>query len=61
MSRHITDHARSASEGARLKRFLDLQRKEGVHPAVQELSKRSHGNSGARVTQYVRIERHEET
>ncbi|WP_417809210.1 hypothetical protein [Thioclava sp.] len=61
MSRHIIDHARSTSEGARLKRFLDLQRKEGIHPAVQELSQRSHENSGARITQYVRIERHEET
>ncbi|WP_295533560.1 hypothetical protein [uncultured Thioclava sp.] len=60
MSRHVIDHAKPASESARLQRFLTLQRKEGVHPAVQDLSKRSHGESGARVTQFLRIERHEE-
>ena len=60
MPRHIIDHAKPTSDSARLQHFLALQRKEGIHPSVQELSQRSHGGTGARVKQYLRIERHEE-
>ncbi|KFE36797.1 hypothetical protein [Thioclava atlantica] len=59
MARHIIDQPRPKAEGARVKRFLDLQRREGVHPAIKELSKRDRGASRTKVTQFLRIERSE--
>lgn len=61
MSRHIIDRAQPKAEGSRVKRFLELQRREGIHPAIKELSKRSRPESGARMTQFLRIERAEAT
>ena len=40
MTRHIIDHAKPEASGARVKHFLDLARKEGLHPAVKELNQR---------------------
>ncbi|KEO56025.1 hypothetical protein [Thioclava pacifica] len=57
MSRHIIDHAKPKSDGSRLKRFLELQRREGVHPAILELSKREQPANGARMKQFLKIER----
>lgn len=61
MSRHIIDRAELKAEGPRVKRFLELQRREGIHPAIKELSKRGRPESGARMKQFLRIERNEVT
>lgn len=59
MSRHITDHATPTAEGAGLKHFLDLARKEGVHPSVDTLSQRAPERAGRKVAEFLRIERSE--
>ena len=59
MSRHIIDTPKQTAEGPRVKRFVELQRREGIHPNLRALNKRSHGESLSRVTQYLRIERNE--
>lgn len=45
---------------ARLARFLDLERRQGLmgrHRAVADLHRRTGPNAGARLRQYLRIER----
>ncbi|SIS87543.1 hypothetical protein [Phaeovulum vinaykumarii] len=61
MSRHITDHDRT-HEGDRAKAYAEIERREGVHPAVKELNKRPTGvtGEGKRVEEFARIERGEE-
>lgn len=59
MTRHITDHAEPQAEGARMKHFLDLARKEGVHPAVRELNERPAERGARKVQEYLRIDRAE--
>ena len=59
MTRHIIDHAAPKAEGARVKHFLDLARKEGVHPAVQDLNQRPADRGARKVHEYLRIDREE--
>lgn len=56
MTRHIIDHAESRAEGARVRHFLDLARKEGLHPAVQDLSQRPAERSARKVQEFLRID-----
>lgn len=57
MSRHVTDQSDPKAEGQRVKRFLDLQRKEGIHPTVRALAAKPRATTPAKVTQFLRIER----
>lgn len=57
MTRHIIDHAEPKAEGRRVQQFLDIARKEGVHPAVQSLSQRPAERGAKKVQEYLRIER----
>ncbi len=57
MTRHIIDHAEPKAEGARTQQFVDMDRKEGVHPAVQELSQRPAERSGRKMQEFLRIDR----
>ncbi|RWR08358.1 hypothetical protein [Paenirhodobacter populi] len=60
MTRHLIDRANPKAEGARVKHFLDLARREGVHPAVQELGQRPVTTRTARkVQEFLRIDRQE--
>lgn len=59
MTRHIIDHAAPKADGTRVKHFLDLARKEGVHPAVQELGQRPAERGARKVQEYLRIDREE--
>lgn len=59
MTRHIIDHAAPKAEGARVKHFLDLARKEGVHPAVLDLNQRATDRGARKVQEYLRIDREE--
>lgn len=60
MTRHIADR-RTPSEGARARRFLEVERKlgdEGSHPATQTLARRPKDRDDARrVQEFLRIER----
>jgi len=59
MSRHILDRATPQAEGARVKHFLDLARREGVHPATRELNQRPADRSARKVQEFLRIDREE--
>ncbi len=59
MTRHIIDHAEPKAEGSGVKHFLDLARREGVHPAVLGLSQRPAGRGARKVQEYLRIDREE--
>ena len=59
MSRHIIDRAAPKAEGSRVKHFLDLARKEGVHPAITDLSQRPVGRTARKVEEFLRIDRQE--
>ncbi len=59
MTRHVLDHATPQAEGARVKHFLDLARKEGVHPATLELNQRPADRSARKVQEFLRIDREE--
>ena len=59
MTRHIIDHADPQAEGARVKHFLDLARKEGIHPAVRELNQRPAERSVRKVQEFLRIDKEE--
>ena len=56
MTRHIIDHADPKAEGARVKHFLDLARKEGLHPAIKELNQRPAERSARKVQEFLRID-----
>jgi hypothetical protein len=56
MTRHVIDHAAPKAEGARVKHFLDLARKEGVHPAILGLNQRPAERSARKVQEFLRIE-----
>lgn len=59
MTRHIIDHARPEAEGARVRHFLDLARKEGLHPAIKELNQRPADRSARKVQEFLRIDMEE--
>ncbi|WP_223636902.1 hypothetical protein [Rhodobacter sp. TJ_12] len=59
MTRHIIDHAEPKAEGTRTAQYVDIDRKDGVHPAVEELTQRPEDRSGAKVREFVRIAREE--
>lgn len=59
MTRHIIDHAEPKAEGSRVQHFVDLARKEGVHPAVRSLNQRPTERSATKVQEYLRIDREE--
>jgi hypothetical protein len=59
MTRSILDHAEPEAEGSRVREFLDIERREGLHPAVQDLSQRPAGRSGRKVQEFLRIDREE--
>ena len=63
MTRHITDHSEPQAEGTRVKTYLDIDRKKGLHPAVQALSKRpaTRGEASRKIREYTRIERGRDT
>ena len=60
MTKHIIDHNAPKAEGTRVKEFLDIDRKSGVHPAVKELSQRPAERGDAKTKEFLRIERGEE-
>ncbi|MCE5973437.1 hypothetical protein LZA78_08095 [Sinirhodobacter sp. WL0062] len=57
MTRHITDHAAPKAEGTRTERFVDIERKKGIHPAVTELNQRPADRGARKVQEYLRIDR----
>lgn len=57
MNRHIADKASPKAEGARVRRFVELQRREGIHPAIKTLSQRTAPRSTAKMKEFLRIER----
>lgn len=57
MTRHLIDHAAAKAEGTRLKHFLDLARKEGVHPAIRELNQRPQARSARKISEFLRVAR----
>ncbi|MGD9919591.1 MAG: hypothetical protein AB7U46_16395 [Paenirhodobacter sp.] len=57
MTRHLIDHAAPQAEGPRMKHFLDLARKEGVHPAIRELNQRPQARSARKISEFLRVER----
>lgn len=59
MSRHIIDHSAPKAEGSRVKHFLELARREGVHPVVAGMSKRPLSRTARKVEEFLRIERGE--
>lgn len=59
MSRHIIDRATPTTEGSRMKHFLDLARKEGLHPAIIGMSQRPVGRTARKVEEFLRIDRQE--
>lgn len=59
MTRSIIDHAEQAAEGSRMRQFLDIDRRGGVHPAVDALVRRPAERSEAKVREYLRIDREE--
>lgn len=59
MTRHIIDHAEPKAEGTRTQQFVDMDRKDGVHPAVDELTQRPAERGGAKVREFLRIDREE--
>lgn len=62
MTRHIIDRAETKAEGARVRHFVDLLRKEGVHPAILELGQRPvRARSASKVREFLRIERMEKS
>ncbi|HEY0214724.1 MAG TPA: hypothetical protein VGC40_14290 [Paenirhodobacter sp.] len=60
MTRHLLDRTTPQTEGARLKHFIELARREGIHPAIHELGQRPVlGRSARKVQEFLRIERQE--
>jgi len=59
MTRSIIDHAEQKAEGVRIRQFLDIDRRDGMHPVVAELSKRPAERSAAKVREFLRIDREE--
>lgn len=62
MTRKIIDHAEPQAEGKRVAEFVKMDRESGVHPAVQELSKRApeRSDENRKAVEYARIERGKE-
>ncbi|TKD17692.1 hypothetical protein FBT96_13360 [Rhodobacter capsulatus] len=59
MTRSIIDHAEQAAEGARMRQFLEIDRRGGMHPAVDALVRRPAERSEAKVREFLRIDREE--
>ena len=59
MTRSIIDHAEQAAEGARMRQFLEIDRRSGMHPAVDALVRRPAERSEAKVREFLRIDREE--
>ncbi|HEY0274445.1 MAG TPA: hypothetical protein VGC31_00010 [Paenirhodobacter sp.] len=65
MKRHLIDRTLAKAthpkvDGARLKRFLEFARKEGIYPAIQTLSQRPVvGRTARKVQEFLRIEQQE--
>lgn len=59
MGRHIIDRATPRAEGTRVKTYLDMDRKSGLHPAIRILSQRpaTRGDEGRKLREFARIER----
>ena len=57
MTRHLIDHAAPQAEGPRMKHFLELARKEGLHPAIRALNQRPQIRSGRKVAEFLRVAR----
>lgn len=56
MTRHIIDRAKPEATGLRVKHFLELARKEGLHPAILELNQRTPERSARKVQEFLRID-----
>lgn len=65
MSRHIIDHAPTKSDpqsgGERLRSYLEIERRAGMHPAIATLRQRPalRGEQSVRLEEYGRIARGE--
>ena len=65
MSRHIIDHARNESDPHsgvdRLRSYIEIERRAGMHPAISALRKRPamRGQQSVRLEEYARIARGE--
>lgn len=61
MARHIADHCREGSEGARLAPYLDAARRaeEAPHPAVRALHRQPEARDPAnrRAQEFLKIDR----
>ncbi|WP_376876273.1 hypothetical protein [Albirhodobacter sp. R86504] len=63
MSRHIMDQARpepnATHAGERLRCYVEIERRSGMHPAIRALHKRpaTRGTDPLRLEQFARIER----
>ncbi|AOZ70450.1 hypothetical protein LPB142_14840 [Rhodobacter xanthinilyticus] len=60
MTRHVIDQPRDRNDEARMRHFLDIARKEGVHPAVTELNERPVDRSARKVQEFLRIDREQQ-
>lgn len=56
MTRHVLDRPRAQAE-TRTRRFLDAERREGLHPSTKALIRRDRGETDARVAAFLRIDR----
>jgi len=56
MTRHVLDRPRAPAE-TRTRRYLDADRREGLHPSTKALIRRDRGETEARVAAFLRIDR----
>lgn len=56
MSRHVLDRTRTPATD-RAQRYLEAERREGLHPATRTLLKRERPETGAKTRAFVKIER----
>lgn len=56
MSRHVLDRPRTAAPD-RAQRYLEAERREGLHPATRALLKRERPETGSKTRAFVKIER----
>jgi hypothetical protein len=56
MSRHVLDRARTPTAN-RAQRYLEAERREGLHPATRALIRRGRPEGAARIRAFLRLAR----
>ena len=57
MTKHVIDHPRDKTDGARAREYTRIEREEGRHPASKAAHEQPADRGGARAREYARIER----